>query len=130
MLAGQFCVREYSRAFADETVHTAVERMASARADFVVVIDEHDRPLGILQGRELILQVMAGTADTTTVGELINDEPALVQESTAAGFALSRMYELCVSHLLVVRDNGVVTGVLSRDAILSSLGRGSASLPA
>ena len=131
MLAGQFCVRECPSIHHDDSIRVAAERMVTARADLLVVVDEALHPIGLLTGRDLILEVMGGGhGAAATVETLLDDEPPTILESTSLGFALARMYELSAQHMLVVQEDGQLVGVLHRDDALGRLGRSSAGLRA
>ena len=123
MTVGRICQREVDLAQATEPVRAAAQRMESRNVGSLVVIDEGERPMGILTDRDLALRVVAGglDADATLVAQVMTPQPRTVSEETPIEDALGLMRSASVRRLPVVDRKGRLVGVVSLDDILSLL---------
>ncbi|HVS11054.1 MAG TPA: CBS domain-containing protein [Planctomycetota bacterium] len=123
MTVGRICQREVDLAQATEPVRAAARRMESRNVGSLVVIDEAERPMGILTDRDLALRIVAGglDADATVVVQVMTPQPRTVSEDTPIEDALGLMRSASVRRLPVVDRKGRLVGVLSLDDILSLL---------
>jgi CBS domain-containing protein len=123
MTVGRICQREVDLAQATEPVRVAARRMESRNVGSLVVIDEGERPMGILTDRDLVLRVVAEglDADATLVAQVMTSQPRTVSEDTPIEDALGLMRSASVRRLPVVDRKGRLVGVVSLDDILSLL---------
>jgi CBS domain-containing protein len=91
----------------------AVTRMAAGRLDVIVAVDDQDRPIGILtehDGVRLALAMVPTHLETRFV------RPPVVYTATldeTAAAVLARITERRVRHMVLVDDDGLLSGVVS-----------------
>ena len=123
MTVGPLCVREVDTTFETEPVQVAAQRMHDRKVGTLVVIDEFQRPIGILTDRDLAIRVVARGADpfATNVGQAMTRGPRTVLQSSPIESALGVMRTAACRRLPVVDDGGKLVGLLSLDDILDLL---------
>jgi CBS domain-containing protein len=123
MTVGPICVREVDTTFEAEPVQVAAQRMHDRKVGTLVVVDQLQRPIGILTDRDLAVRVVAHGADpfTTTVGEVMTRAPRTVLQSSPIESALGLMRMAACRRLPVVDDDGKLVGLVSLDDILDLL---------
>ncbi len=123
MTVGPICVREVDTTFEAEPVQVAAQRMHDRKVGTLVVVDQLQRPIGILTDRDLAVRVVARGADAfvTTVGEVMTRAPRTVLQSSPIESALGVMRTAACRRLPVVDDDGKLVGLLSLDDILDLL---------
>ena len=123
MSAGKICVREVDIATRDESALAAAQRMHSRKVGSLVVVDEEQRPVGLLTDRDLVVRVIAECRDPqkTSVAQVMTEVPQTVGEETTIEDALSRMRCGPYRRLPVVGGNGRLVGILSLDDVLDIL---------
>jgi len=123
MSAGRLCSRQVVVASPDENVRVAVRRMAEHNVGAVVVMDEDDRPTGIVTDRDVAIRCVAEdrNADATTVWDVMTQPVHLVREDTPIEEALSKMAGAGSRRLPVVDETGRLVGVLALDDVLDLL---------
>ena len=102
----------------DTTVRQAAGQMSARGLSAVVVVDDN-RLLGIFTERDAVLRVIAADRDpsTTTLAQVMTEQPVTVEPSKTFGYALALMHEKGIRHVPVV-DNGRPVGIVSaRDAL-------------
>ena len=98
--------------------HAAREMLGRDRGDLVVV-DDANRPIGVVTDSDLTLGVLAeGRRDDVPVGEVMHRPPTCVNVQASALDAAKRMETHLSRRLPLVDDSGVVVGVLSLDDLL------------
>lgn len=86
---------------------------------FLVVVDEANRPVGVVTDRDLTLRVLAeGRRRDVPVGEVMTRPPTCVHVQASALDAAKLMETHLCRRLPLVDDSGVVVGVLSLDDLL------------
>jgi CBS domain-containing protein len=86
---------------------------------FLVVVDDANRPAGVVTDRDLTLKVLAeGRRDDIPVGDVMSRPPTCVNVQESALDAAKRMEMHMCRRLPLVDDSGVVVGVLSLDDLL------------
>lgn len=123
MSVGRVCVREVDLASPSESVWTAAERMHQRAVGSLVVLDNDQRPLGILTDRDIVERVVATNRDpqTTTVDEVMTRPARTVSEENSIESALSLMQTTRCRRLIVVDAPGKLVGLVSVDDILMLL---------
>jgi CBS domain-containing protein len=102
----------------ETTVRQAAGEM-SARGLSAVVVVENNRLLGIFTERDAVLRVIAADRDpsTTTLAQVMTEQPVTVEPGKTFGHALALMHEKGIRHVPVV-DGGRPVGIVSaRDAL-------------
>jgi CBS domain-containing protein len=113
---------------ADSSIAEAAALLREHHIGDVVVIDPVTRaapvPVGILTDRDIVLSVLAGGLDdsTVTVGDIMSGDLMTLARDAELLAALARMRERGVRRAPVVDDDGVLTGIVSLDDILCHFG--------
>jgi CBS domain-containing protein len=120
MSVARICLREVDLAEASESVLEAARRMRDRRVGTLVILDDTDKPVGLLTDRDLVLRVVAAGGDprATSVAEVMTEHPKTVSERTPIESALSLMRSGSFRRLPVVNDDGKLVGIVSLDDVL------------
>ncbi|MCA9140008.1 MAG: CBS domain-containing protein [Planctomycetales bacterium] len=123
MSIGRICTRTVDVAAPDETTQTAAERMKSRKVGTLVVVDNQQRPIGIVTDRDLAVCVVAQGLDprTTEIETVMSKVPESVTEDTPIESALAIMRRGCHRRLPVVDDDDQLLGLVTLDDILTLL---------
>lgn len=123
MSVGKICLRDVLTADREESVRAAGRRMKEHRVGTLVVLDEAQRPIGLVTDRDLALRVVAEgrDADTTTVGTVMTGRPKTIAEGVSIESALAQMTSGSLRRLPVVDEGGKLVGVVSLDDVLALL---------
>jgi CBS domain-containing protein len=123
MSVGRICLREVDLADPAEPVREAADRMRTRRVGTLVIVDAAGRPVGVVTDRDLALRVVAAGRDphTTSVGEVMTQDPRTVSETTPIESALSLMRSGSFRRVPVVNDDGKLVGIMSLDDALGLL---------
>lgn len=110
-----------------ESIGTCARRMHDEHVGCLVVVepsDDSDFPVGMLTDRDIAIEVVAFGLDpaTMTAGDVMSEQPVVVEEDDDLLDALARMRERGVRRLPVVRPDGALAGVLTLDNLLEALG--------
>lgn len=98
----------------EATVQEACRCIWEHRKGSVLVVDKHQRLIGVFTGRDAVRTLAEGkSADATTLGEAMTPKPITATPSTRAVDALRTMNDHGFRHLPVV-ENGRILGVVSR----------------
>lgn len=130
MSVASICTRVVATASADETVRDAARRMDKRNVGTLVVVGEDRTPMGILTDRDLVVRCLARDLDpdATSLGEIMTSTPWSVDESTSIEHAVSLMDRRGVRRLVVTRDGGEVSGIVSVDDVILLLATEAARL--
>lgn len=123
MTTGRICTREVSVISPSETATAGAARMADHDVGTLVVVDEANRPLGIVTDRDLVVRVLARGLDaaSTRIEAVMTPEPRTIGERTPIELALSVMRAGRLRRLPVVDDEGKLVGIQSLDDTLGLL---------
>ena len=123
MSVGRICTRIVETAAADESVRVASNRMKVERVGTLVVLDSDGRPEGIVTDRDIALRVVGERRDpdTTPLSAVMTSPVDAINEDTTIDWALHRMSDRGVRRLVVVDDEGMMSGLLSMDDVLALL---------
>jgi len=85
-----------------------------------VVIEEEDRPVGIVTDRDLMVKVLEPRADPTTVsaGDIMTENPTTVSIDDGVFDVARAMAEASVRRMPVVDSEGNVAGIVTLDDFL------------
>lgn len=123
MSVGRICTRIVETAAADDSVWVASNRMKVERVGTLVVLDSDGRPEGIVTDRDIALRVVGERRDpdTTPLSAVMTSPVDSINEDTTIDWALHRMADRGVRRLVVVDDEGMMSGLLSMDDVLALL---------
>ena len=120
MAIGRICEREVDFADPTESVFQAAERMQQRTVGALIVLDAERRVVGIVTDRDLTLRAIAGrrNAYTTSVADVMTQNPQTVTEDTSIETALSMMRSGAFRRLPVVDRNDRLVGLVTLDDVL------------
>lgn len=123
MSAGKICTRTTFTATRGESAQAAAKRMAEHDVGSLVVMDEYDRPVGIVTDRDFAVRLVANGLDAgeTKVAEIMTVPLHAVAEETPIESTLSGMAGAGVRRSVVVDGNGKLIGIVALDDILELL---------
>lgn len=123
MNVARICKRQVVTVTPDQDLVAVAELMREKHVGFLVAVEEYGRPTGVLTDRDIVISVIAKKADASrlTVADVMNREPATVDEGASIDSALRTMRRMGVRRLPVVGSKGLLAGVLSLDDILDVL---------
>ena len=106
---------------ADESVAAAAQRMAEKGVGTLVILNQAQRPVGLVTDRDLVVRVLAAGKDpqTTPLGDVMTRDPKVISEEGPIESALGLMRAGGFRRLPVVNRDGVLVGVLSLDDVLA-----------
>jgi CBS domain-containing protein len=100
---------------ASKTVESACKSMCERRAGSVLVIDDHQRLIGIFTGRDAVRALAQGkSVDRTTLDEAMTPNPVTVTPDQHAIDALRAMSDGGFRHVPVV-EGSRIWGIASRE---------------
>lgn len=123
MPIGEICNREVIIVQRDETALQAAKLMRQHHVGDVLVVEDRGgkrMPIGIVTDRDLVVEIIAPELDSTviTVGDIMAEELATVQESNGVFEAIQYMRSKGVRRLPVVDDGGGLVGIVTLDDLL------------
>ncbi len=123
MTIGRICQRQVDTAEAKETARAAARRMSTRCVGTLIVLDESNKPIGILTDRDLTLRILAEglNPDTTPVADVMTRHPATVSENAPVEDVLALMRSKAVRRVPVVDGRGRLIGLVSVDDVLTLL---------
>lgn len=130
MKVGKVCKHQVITVTPRVDLIAAAELMREKHVGFLVVAESdttglYGRPVGVLTDRDIVVSVVANGADPKqlTVADIMNQGPAVVDETESLDQALQTMRRMGVRRLPVVGPRGTLTGVLSLDDVIDVLAR-------
>ena len=117
-------VRRSVTARPDETVLCAAQRMRDEHVGNLVILED-GRPAGIVTDRDLVVRVLAGERDPSSVRleEVMTRAPATVSEDSDVLEVLETMRRTGARRMPVLGADGALVGILALDDVLAWLGR-------
>lgn len=107
-----------------ETVQTAAHRMQSRNVGTLVVVDEGERPIGIVTDRDIALRIVAPRASCDTpLADVMTGEIESIPADASVDTALQRMREYGVRRLPVVDGDDRLVGIVSLEDVIAFLSR-------
>ena len=88
-----------------------------------VIVENDDRPVGIVTDRDLVIEVLEPRADPTTVTaeEIMTETPVTVGGDAGVFDAIRTLHEHSVRRLPVVDDAGTIAGIVTLDDLVVML---------
>ncbi len=98
------------------TVREAARAMTEAHIGCVPVVDDHNKPIGILTERDLMDRVITPGLDieTLTVAAIMTPDPVTVRDGTDMAHIEEIMERMDIRHVPVVDGNGVLVAIVSQ----------------
>lgn len=123
MSVGQICVRQVDTAKPGETVNVAALRMLQRAVGTLVVVDDAQRPIGIVTDRDLVERVVAKNRSPLdiTLRDVMSTNIRTISESSTIKSAVAMMRTNKCRRLPVVDDNQRLIGLISLDDFLMLL---------
>jgi CBS domain-containing protein len=123
MSVGRICQRDVDIVGPNDSVLTAAERMRQRTVGCLVVVEQGQRPVGIITDRDLVIRVVADERNpaATTVAEVMTKFPDLVNDDTPIETALGMMRRRAFRRLPVIDKTGQLAGLVTLDDILMLL---------
>lgn len=126
MNAGNFCARFVDTAHAKETVLVAARRMHDRNVGSLVVVNDHQRPIGIVTDRDLTVRSLAKSLDParTLLADVMTGHPKVASQSASLTECVGIMRNGPFRRLPIVDESGELFGVLTLDDVLENLADG------
>lgn len=106
----------------DQTVDEVVDQFESEEVG-AVVVTEGDEPVGLVTDRDVALAVGDGDdVAQQSVEELMTEDPVTIQEDAESIEAARTIQEENVRRLPVVDDGGSLSGIVSTDDVVATVG--------
>ena len=123
MFVGRICVRSVDTVELADSVLTAAQRMHDRNVGSLVVVDNEQRPLGIITDRDIVVRTVIEQRDPAkaTVWGNMTQLPQTVNEDTTTEEVLSIMRSGPYRRLPVVNHEGRLAGIVSLDDVLNVL---------
>lgn len=104
-------------------VEDAARLMTEANVGFLCVVDDEDRPVGVLTDRDIVVRAVARhRTGEATVADVMTRHPASVGEHATVTDAASVMSDHQCRRVVITDDAGRIVGVLSLDDLLRVAG--------
>lgn len=125
MSIASICQRAVDTARVDETILVCAKRMASRCVGTLVVVDDDQRPIGIITDRDLAVRAMAAGLDpaVTMVADVASMHVVTIGEHATIEAALGTMHMDRVRRLPIVDRAGHLVGIVSFEDVLARLAR-------
>jgi len=122
-MIGRICQREVDTVAPGETVCQAAQRMQQRAVGTLLVLDDEERPMGIVTDRDLVVRALAHNLDgvETRVDLVMTTPVVVVGENVPIEAALERMRAGGFRRMPVVDAEGRLVGLAALDDILGLL---------
>jgi len=126
MNAGNFCARNVDTATAKESVLVGARRMNDRNVGSLVVVNDHNRPIGIVTDRDLTIRGLAKSLDPsrTLLGNVMTENPKVAPQTASLTECVGIMRNGPFRRLPIVDDAGELFGVLTLDDVLENIADG------
>lgn len=113
-----------------DSVFDAIKLMKEKNIGSVLIVDDENRPVGIITDRDVVLRVVYEGLDpkTTALDKVMTRGLSVLEEGMGLFEALSFMREEGVRRYPIVDSDGKLIGFLSLDDVLYILGKELASV--
>lgn len=106
----------------DSTLSGVSEQFASENVGSVVVTED-DAPVGIITDRDVALAISRhDDVDSVSVSEVMTEDPATINENAEAMEISRAIQEHNVRRFPVVDDDGTLTGIVTLDDLIATIG--------
>ncbi|MEZ5318525.1 MAG: CBS domain-containing protein [Vicinamibacterales bacterium] len=124
MTVGDLCTRMVVTADPEESIFDAATRMRDLHVGDLVVVDEDQRPIGILTDRDIVVGALADgidPLDVPRVGEVMTRDLVTAMPDESLSDVLGRMRVHGIRRLPVVSASGRLEGLIALDDILEQM---------
>jgi len=123
MSVGAVCTRTVITVAPNESVRVAAKRLADNEVGTLVILDAHERPIGIITDRDVAVRCVARDLDpdTTSVAAVMTSPVMAVTEATPIEDALTKMARVKARRLVVTGRREKLVGILALDDVLELL---------
>lgn len=123
MSVGKIGNRVTYTATTSESVRHAAIRMQEHGVGTLVVVDDDERPIGMLTDRDIVVRCLAERLDpdTTQIGDVMSVPVCSLLEDTPIESGLATMARVGVRRAAMIDPDGRLTGVLAVDDVLELL---------
>ena len=127
MNIGELCNRETFIVLKDENIVEVAKLMRHYHVGDLIVVtksEESNIPVGIITDRDIVMEVVANSADPKTVkiSDIMSQELVTAREDEGIHESIERMRMYGIRRLPIVDKEGCLAGILSVDDILEFLG--------
>jgi CBS domain-containing protein len=127
MTVGDICTRSVVTATPNESVVDAARRMRDRHVGDLVVVDEKNRPVGLVTDRDIVVSAVAQSADkldALTVGDLMTPDPVVGHARETVDDVLRRMRLHGIRRLPIVSSVGQLIGIVTFDDMIRQTSEG------
>jgi CBS domain-containing protein len=126
MNAGNFCARNVDTATSKETVLVAARRMNDRNVGSLVIVNDENRPIGIITDRDLTIRSLARSLEPTRtpLANVMTENPKVAPQTASLTECVGIMRNGPFRRLPIVDDSGELFGVLTLDDVLENLADG------
>lgn len=130
MSIAQIYVRNVETCRPGDTVTEAARRMHDRKVGTVVVVDEEQKPMGLLSDRDVVTRLVAAGGDParTSVQDIMSPMPTSVVRDASIEEALGQMRLGHMRRLPVVDGMDKLVGMITLDDILRHLAEEAADI--
>lgn len=124
MSVAQTCNRNVVYIDENASVNEVAEMMREKHVGSVIVVDQAGKPTGIITDRDLVIEILAEevSPDSVVLKDIMTPDPIVIKESEDISDALDKMRHKAVRRAPVVDEEGLLSGIISIDDILTTLG--------
>jgi dTDP-glucose pyrophosphorylase len=105
------------------SLRDAIARIDSTGVQLAMVVDDHQRLVGVLTDGDVRRAVLRGLELTLATAEVMNRNPATSRDSASAPELLSLMRRRGLRHLPLLDSNGHVVGCATLDELIGGMER-------
>lgn len=123
MSVGTVCTHSVITVAPNESARVAAKRMADNEVGTLVILDAHERPIGIITDRDIAVRCVARDLDLdkTPIASVMTSPVMAVTEETPIEDALTRMARVKARRLVVTGRREKLVGILALDDVLELL---------
>lgn len=102
------------------TLSTIAALMYEKGVGSVVVVDNENKPIGIVTERDIVYAVAKNLRRDAPAWSFMTENPVVVKDTDLITVAMEKMRELNIRHLPVVNEEGKLVGIISFRDIVDS----------
>lgn len=116
-------VREVATITADRSLVDCAAQMRFDHVGSLVVVDENQKPVGMITDRDIAIEVVAKELDPRahTVADVMTSPVVTAAPEEGMVNALARMREFGIRRLPIVDESGCLVGVISNSNLIEEL---------
>jgi CBS domain-containing protein len=111
-------VKDVVTAKENDKIRDVAIRMYEKKIGSVVVVDDEEKPIGIVTERDMVYVVARALAPDTPVWMVMTEDPIVINENALVTEAMEKMRVQNIRHLPVVNAEGKLVGMITfRDIV-------------